>query len=195
MIVALDQRPLLIAIAGPNGAGKSTFFASHVSYTNLPFINADIIAAEAQLGAYEAAEVAEAFRKERFGRQESFVFETVYSDPVADKLSFLKEAVAAGYNVVLFFIGLASADTSLDRVAQRVLQGGHSVPKDKIYGRYDRTMENLRLSLLRLPTVMVYDNEDLRDPHRFVLAAGNGRILEQAEPLPEWLKPLLPKLS
>jgi hypothetical protein len=53
-------------------------------------------------------------------------------------------------------------------------------------------MENLRLSLRRLPLVLVYDNDDLREPHRFCLAAGMGRVLESVERLPGWLLPLLP---
>jgi predicted ABC-type ATPase len=191
--LSLDARPTLIAIAGPNGAGKSTFHYAQTSYTGLPFVNADVIAAETGVGAYEAAEIAETIRRERFARRESFIFETVFSDPVAEKLGFLEEAISVGYTVVLFFIGISSADVSMDRVGMRVLEGGHSVPGDKLTTRYPRTLENLRLSMLRLPLVLVYDNDNLRDPHRFVLAAGNGVILEEAAPIPNWLRPLLPK--
>ena len=188
----LDARPILIAIAGPNGAGKSTLYETQISYTGLPFVNADILAAEGELGAYEAAEVAEAIRRERFARRESFIFETVFSDPVAEKLAFLEEAVEAGYTVVLFFVGISSPDVSLDRVAQRVVEGGHGVPTDKLVTRYPRTMENLRLSMLRLPLVLVYDNDDLREPHRFCVAAGMGKVLEASGVVPGWLRGLLP---
>ncbi|MGD0798721.1 MAG: hypothetical protein ABR910_13455 [Acidobacteriaceae bacterium] len=191
MKLQLDARPILIAIAGPNGAGKTTFYNSQISYTGLPFVNADAIALEAGIGAYEAAEVAETMRREKFVRRESFVFETVFSDPVAEKVGFLEEATRAGYNVVLFFIGISSPDASIDRVGMRVLEGGHSVPQDKLASRFPRTMENLRLAILRLPLVLVYDNDDLRDPYRFVFAAGNGAVLEKARSLPTWLTPAL----
>jgi predicted ABC-type ATPase len=190
----LDARPILIAIAGPNGAGKTTFYRSQISYTGLPFVNADAIALKAGIGAYEAAEVAETIRREKFARRESFVFETVFSDPVAEKVGFLEEAARSGCDVVLFFIGVSSAETSVDRVAMRVLQGGHNVPQDKLASRFPRTMKNLRLAILRLPLVLVYDNDDLRDPYRFVLAAGNGAILEKARSLPAWLTPVLPRV-
>ncbi len=189
----LDARPILIGIAGPNGAGKSTFYQAQVSYTGLPFVNADVIAAESSLGAYEAAEVAEAIRRERFARRESFIFETVFSDPVGEKLAFMEEALEAGYTVVLFFIGISSPDVSTERVGLRVLQGGHAVPGDKLTTRYPRTMENLRLSMLRLPLVLVYDNDDLREPHRFCLAAGMGKVLETIGETPEWLRRVLPR--
>ncbi len=53
-------------------------------------------------------------------------------------------------------------------------------------------MENLRLAMLRLPLVLVYDNDDLREPHRFCAAAGMGKVLEVNEPVPEWPLGLLP---
>ena len=39
-------------------------------------------------------------------RGESFIMETVFSDPVGDKVSFLEEAVQLGYEVILCFIGI-----------------------------------------------------------------------------------------
>lgn len=184
--------PILVAIAGPNGAGKSTFYRSYLEHETLPFINADILAAQLRLGAYEAAELAEEARREMFERHESFIFETVFSDPVGGKLAFLEEAVSAGYNVVLCFVGINSPEKSEERVIVRVLEGGHDVPTDKLVTRFPRTMENLRLALLRLPLVLVYDNDDRNQPHLFCVAAGMGKVLEIVEPVPEWLKVLLP---
>jgi predicted ABC-type ATPase len=100
--------------------------------------------------------------------------------------------VANGYHVVLCFVGVSRPEKSLQRVAVRVMEGGHDVPTDKVMSRYPRVMENLRLALLRLPLVLVYDNDDLREPHRFCLAAGMGKVLEVWEPVPEWLRGLLP---
>src|SRR5262249_26621252 len=118
-----DQRPIVVAIAGPNGAGKTTFFHSHLAAAGLPFINADVLARELRLPPYAAAQAADAMRREFLRRRESFVFETVFSDPVGDKITFLEEAVRAGYIVVLCYIALASAEQSGQRVAMRVSQG------------------------------------------------------------------------
>ncbi len=193
MIPSLDARPILIAIADPNGAGKSTLYEAHLSYTGLPFVNADVIAAETGVGAYEAAEVAESFRRERFARRESFIFETVFSDPVGDKLAFLEEASQTGYTVVLFFVGISGPARSVDRVGMRVYEGGHNVPANKLVERYPRVMENLRRALARLPLVLVYDNDDLRAPHRFCLAMGYGKVLERVEPVPDWVRAAMPE--
>ncbi|MGY8673796.1 MAG: hypothetical protein ACKVHO_14560, partial [Verrucomicrobiia bacterium] len=54
----LDKRPIVVAVAGSNGAGKSTFYHAHLANVALRYVNADDIAAELVLGAYEGADVA-----------------------------------------------------------------------------------------------------------------------------------------
>jgi predicted ABC-type ATPase len=91
------------------------------------------------------------------GREESFVFEAVFSDPVGDKVAFLPEAAQCGY-VVLCYIGLSGLDQSAERVEMRVSQGGQDVPDDKLQARLPRTLANLRAAIARLPHVALSDN-------------------------------------
>jgi predicted ABC-type ATPase len=100
------------------------------------------LAGELGTDAYQAAEVAAELRQEFASQRESFVFEIAFSDPVGDKLSFLKNATRRGYTVVLCFIGIADADRSEERIALRVSQVGHDVPTDKLNARFPRTMSN-----------------------------------------------------
>jgi predicted ABC-type ATPase len=182
----LDSRPLIVALAGPNGAGKSTFFQAHLRPAGLRFVNADDLARELGVGAYEAAELANQLRRALVEQRESFVFETVLSDPVGDKVSFLRDAAGSGYTVVLCFIGLDSVQTSEQRVAMRVLQGGHDVPTEKLAARYDRTLANLRRAIRELPFVQIFDNSDLRHPFRKVAEFEHGNIVDASEPKPDW---------
>ena len=187
-----DQRPLLVAIAGPNGAGKTTFYHAHLEPAGLRFINADVIARELNLDAYAAAKVTDALRRELVKRNESFVFETVFSDYAGDKLGFLKDAGRAGYTVVLCYIGLASPELSGERVAMRVSQGGHDVPAEKLKSRFPRTLANLKVAIRDLPHVLIYDNSDLNVPYRQVAIFNHGQLRHLQEPIPERLRPLLP---
>src|SRR5919197_548580 len=180
----LDARPVIVALAGPNGAGKTTFYGAHLARAGLRFVNADELARELELGPYEAAEAAKNVRETLVDQRESFVFETVFSDPVGDKLEFLRGASAIGYTVVLCFIGLESPELSEERVAMRVMQGGHDVLKEKLASPYPRTMENLRRAIRELPRVLVFDNSDLGRPFRKVAAFEAGRPVELNEPLP-----------
>ena len=187
----LDQRPIVVALAGPNGAGKTTFYYSHLQSAGLRLVNADIIARELNIDAYEAARIASAVREELIRQRESFVFETVFSDPVGDKLAFLREAVRNGYTVLLCFIGLSSPEVSDQRVAMRVSQGGHDVPTEKLFSR-PRILVNLRTALRDLQHVWVFDNDDLRIPYRLTAVCESGNIIRLDQPVPRWLHPLLP---
>jgi len=189
--VQFDRRPVIVAIAGPNGAGKTTFYNAHLRPAALRFINVDLLARELDLEPYGAARVADAMRRELLKRRESFVFETVFSDPVGDKLAFLKEAARSGYTVVLCFIGIASPEVSKDRVAMRVSQGGHDVPNEKLESRFPRTLANLKAATRELPHVLIFDNSDLSTPLRQVAVFEQGSLVCSTDPVPDWFQRLL----
>jgi predicted ABC-type ATPase len=188
----LDQRPVIVALAGPNGAGKTTFYHAHLQPAALRFLNADVLACELGLDPYAAARLDDRLRRELVAERASFVFETEFSDPVGDKLTFLKDAASVGYTVVLCFIGISGPEVSEERVAMRVSQGGHDVPPEKLAARYPRTQANLQAAIRELPHVWIFDNDDLRTPFRQVAVFQNGRHVSLGPSLPKWLRPLLP---
>jgi predicted ABC-type ATPase len=186
----LDDRPLVVAIAGPNGAGKTTFYQAHVAPSGLRLVNADRIAKELAIDAYSAASIAGAIRRELVSAGESFAFETVLSDPVGEKLAFLKACADEGYTVALLFIGLANPALCAQRVAMRVSQGGHDVPAAKLRSRFPRTLRNLKSATSKLPHVIVFDNSDLARPYRLICAFEHGVAVSKSQPLPAWFRQL-----
>ena len=164
MSLPLDQRRVIVALAGPNGAGKTTFYHAHLQPAGLRFVNADVLAQELGIEPYGAARVAASVRQELVRQRESFGFETVFSDPVGEKLAFLKAAAQAGYNTILCFIGTAGPEVS----------------------------EQLKAALRDLPNVWVFDNNDLRTPYRLVAILEIGRVVKLQRPVPKWLTLLLP---
>lgn len=187
----LGRRPIVVALAGPNGAGKTTFFDAHLSTTGLDFVNADDLSLSLSIDPYAAAELADSIRRQLVRERASFVFETVFSDPVGDKIAFLKETERAGYTVVLIFIGVSGANVSGERVAMRASQGGHDVPAPKLTARYPRVLRNLAQALEELPHIFVYDNSDLKRPYRPVAEKTEGGKVIPHKPVPVWLRPLL----
>jgi predicted ABC-type ATPase len=188
----VGQNPVVVAIAGPNGAGKSTFYEAHLKDAGLHFVNADTLALSLGMDAYVAAAVADKIRRDFVEQRQSFIFETVFSDPVGDKLEFLKAAERAGFAVLLIFIGIASPELSNTRVAMRSASGGHDVPRDKLNERYPRTMRNLKRSLSELQNVLVYDHSDLDAGYRLVATRENLGPVQVHKPTPAWLRKLLP---
>ena len=187
----LDARPLIVAIAGPNGAGKSTFYHALLREGGLRFVNADELAKELELDPYTAAKVANALRDELVRQRESFVFETVFSDPIGDKVAFLQEAEAKGYNVALCYIDISAPEVSEQRVAMRVSQGGHDVPTDKLITRFPRILANLKAAIEKLPLVLVFDNDNLAAPYRRAAEFERGQRKSWTEPIPAWLRSIL----
>ena len=188
----MTAQPLLLVLAGPNGAGKSTFYERYLARCSLPFVNADRIALE-QFGtndparAMDAARIADEVRAAHVARRESFIFETVLSDPVGAKVAFFQAARNSGYHVEAHFIGIASPALSAARVSHRVALGGHDVPLEKLQARYARTLDNLTRLLDAASRVTIYDNSDATRPHRPVAVLENGVLLAAADPLPAWL--------
>jgi predicted ABC-type ATPase len=130
--------PVLHLGAGPNGTGKTTLATRViVPATGLPFVDADVIAAQhwptAQAEhAHQASQVASEQRGELIAIRRSFITETFFSHP--STLALIREAHAAGYHVTLHVV-LVPDDLT---VARGVRRGGHAVPEDTIRERYHR---------------------------------------------------------
>jgi predicted ABC-type ATPase len=179
-------------LAGPNGAGKSTFYDAFLAESPLPFLNADLVAAELQLDSFEAARLLDATRQRRIDDGLGFITETVFSDPYGHKLSFLRDAIAAGFDVTLVFVGLASAELSGRRVAQRVAQGGHDVPRDRLERRFERSVANLREAIQFVPRVEIFDNSLDDTPYRKVATFTAGELTWRMRgTIPSWCRNII----
>ena len=168
------SKPLLVMLAGPNGAGKSTFHEAHLSHLGLPFLNADVLARETGIDAYEAAKSIAAIRDDFIATGNGFITETVLSDPVGEKVGVLAGAAKAGFDVTLIYVGIKSSDLSRRRVKARVAAGGHDVPVEKLAARYERSLNNLERAIAQLPRVLIYDNSSFDSPHRFLAEFRDG---------------------
>ena len=192
--------PFLLIIAGPNGAGKSSHWDREYRSRNLqiPHVNADEIArgmpASPDRDKHAMFE-AQRRRREHIDRRESFAFETVFSHH--GKLQEIKPARKAGYFIRLVFIGLADAQLCIARVQRRVALGGHSVPVDRIPGRYARNLENLAKAVLLVDEAAIWDNSGEDQAPRVVVEFQDAKVKAKAASLPAWvmeaLGPLLAK--
>lgn len=180
-------KPLILAIAGPNGAGKSTLREHLLADKSLPFINADEISKKHNIDPYAAAAIAKEERERLFHDRKSFSFETVLSDPVGDKVAFLTRARESGYFVNVHFIALPSADFSRARVMQRVEEGGHDVPDEKIAARFPRVLANLARLLGEVDELVIYDNSSAEHPFRLIARFLGKDLIELTAAVPSYL--------
>jgi predicted ABC-type ATPase len=182
--------PLLLIFAGPNGAGKSSHWDREYRSRNLqiPYVNADEIARGMPASPERdknAMFEAQRRRREHINRRESFAFETVFSH--RGKLEEIKLARKAGYFIRLVFIGLAGPQLCIARVQRRIALGGHSVPADRIPGRYARNLENLAKAVLLVDEAVICDNSAEDQAPSVPVEFRNGKAKTKAVSLPAWI--------
>jgi predicted ABC-type ATPase len=184
----------LWVLAGGNGAGKSTFYQLALAPKGMKLINADTIAKAIQPGhpesvSYEAAGIAEKIRIALLHQGASFCFETVFSHP--SKIDFIAKAKSLGYEVILVYIHLATLQLNEARVHQRVSEGGHRVPAEKIHSRIPRTIEHIAAVLPLVDEARLLDNSLRDDPFQQVCVFRRGVCVWTAAPAPAWLKQIV----
>jgi|WetSurMetagenome_2_1015567.scaffolds.fasta_scaffold01448_15 predicted ABC-type ATPase len=146
-------------IAGPNGSGKSSATGKYKSDSpDFPsiYINADNIKKQFYLTDKQAQGKADEMRQTALSRGESFAFETVMSH--LSKIDVLREAKEKGYETRTLYITTQDPQINKIRVQQRVADGGHTVPEEKIEPRYDRSMAFMPLALLYSDKAKVFNN-------------------------------------
>jgi len=181
-------------LVGGNGAGKSTFYNLFLKDLGLPFINADVLAKiaypdEPEKRSLDAAKLAEQLRMNLLLAGQSFCFETVYSHP--SKIDFVAQAKSLRYDIIMVMIHLQDAGLNRSRVAERIIEGGHSVPEDKINSRIPRTLKYIRMTLPLCDQFHVYDNSSSDAPYQRVLTINNGIVTRHINHLPDWAEELL----
>lgn len=108
------------------------------------------------IDSYLAARILDYIRKELLALKVGFTFETVMSHE--SKVKFLKDAQEQGYRTYLYFVTTEDPDINVDRVKQRVKNGGHPVEESKIRERYFRSMEMLIDAIEVSDRAFLYDN-------------------------------------
>ncbi|HLX68732.1 MAG TPA: Zeta toxin family protein [Verrucomicrobiae bacterium] len=159
-----SKSPRCIIIAGPNGAGKTTFAREFLPKDArvIHFVNADLIAGGLSPLRPELATLAggRLFLAEldRLARARvDFAFESTLSGLVY--LNRLKRWKSSGYHIEISYLRLSSPRLGIRRIAARVKQGGHHVPRADVLRRFNRSWLNFQRYYCPLADAWaVYDN-------------------------------------
>lgn len=187
MPLMVEPRPQLRIIAGPNGSGKTTFVRDFLPrYVSIPhFVNADLIAAglepfAPEVAALRAARVMIEEIRSLAAEGADFAFETTLSG--RSYVPMLRGFRDQGYKIYLYFLWLPDVAINLERVAQRVRQGGHNVPEEDVRRRYRRGIANfLRIYRGLADSWLVFDNSGLWP--REVASSLDGAVAILDEPM------------
>jgi predicted ABC-type ATPase len=194
-------------LAGTNGAGKSSvagamFRQAGADYFNPDEATARILTANPDTSPADANSAAwhegKRLLERAIAERLDFAFETTLGGHTISAL--LRQALAAGIDVRMWFVGLSGPELHMARVRARVARGGHDIPEEKIRQRYDRSRLNLIELMPRLTELRVFDNSFDADPHaghapqpKLILHLAAGTTLQRVElsRTPQWAKALV----
>ncbi len=121
--------------------------------------------------------------REFLENRQSFAIETTLSS--RSTLATILQAEERGFVVHLIYVCVDNAERSIQRVCERVTQGGHDVPEVDVRRRYERSLQNLPDVLRRVHKGIVFENSGNR-PRR-VLETQAGVIVWRADTQTEWV--------
>jgi predicted ABC-type ATPase len=154
--------PTLYIIAGPNGVGKTTFADRYLpdEAKQLEFVNADLIARglspyDPEAVAMEAGRIAVTRIRELISSRIGFTWETTLSGKTA--IVWLPQA---RYVLKTYFLWVRNPETTIRRIRQRVVEGGHDITEDVSRRRFFKTIQNFFTIYRPLMTSWkLYENE------------------------------------
>jgi len=205
--MTISKPPRVYVLAGVNGAGKSSIAGAAFRQLGGDYYNTDEVArklraAELALSPADANSMAwhagvrllERAIEERL----DYAFETTLGGNTITKL--LARAASQGIELYVWYVGLSSPELHIERVLSRVSKGGHDIPPEQIYQRFERSRLNLIELLPLIAELRFYDNSVNADPSAghapnptLILHVEHGNIVYLIEPqeVPDWSKPIV----
>ncbi len=141
-----------------------------------------------EVNSYLASVLSDFIRHRLLAAHRSFTFETVMSSP--DKVEFMRSARQQGFRTYLYFVATDDPEINIERVRNRVLNGGHPVPTEKIIERYARSLALLPAAIEQSSRAYVFDNSGANN--LLIAEITEGRDMElRADAVPHWFMPVL----
>lgn len=214
-VVPVPPPPRIFVLAGTNGAGKSSIGGATIRQRGGLYFNPDeaaraIRAVNPQLSQTQANSAAwhegKRLLQQAIVNRQDYAFETTLGGNTVVKL--LEEAALKGFEVRIWYVGLASPEHHLARVKARVVKGGHDIPEADVRRRFDHSRLQLIKLLPCVAELRLYDNTAQADPSAgvapkpqmvmhwqsgAVLGQPRGRVVAPADlrPTPNWAKPIV----
>lgn len=153
-----ENQAIMYVFAGNNGSGKSTFrnliSEKQGIQTN---IDPDSLAKKyTENKEIRAGREAILLIKGLISDKMNFSMETTLSGRLP--LKQIESAKKNGFRVIIYYLGLEKLTINLNRIRQRVEQGGHNIPKEDVLRRESRSLKNLMNLVFVADEIHLIDN-------------------------------------
>jgi predicted ABC-type ATPase len=165
---------------------NSSLLRENSSLNTLRFSEGKITFSDTEPDDYFPSMISDFIHNKLISSRQSFTFETVMSFP--GKIALLQKAQNSGYRTYLYYIATEDPDINISRVHHRVKMGGHSVPKNKIITRYQKSLDLLVNAVRASNRAYIFDNS-MADKPICLAEITDGKKLEmKADQMPMWFK-------
>ncbi|MCF2488716.1 zeta toxin family protein [Dyadobacter sp. CY347] len=199
--------PELFVITGPNGAGKSSNANVLIPKPTVsPVFDGDKLFYHLLDKHYKVTKVAKQARElaedelqlifaEQVGKAISGNLDYAYEGHFNTENSWqnIRKFREAGYKINMTFLALDNVNTSLQRVAVRVSQGGHYVAPAHIYENFYGNIKFLDQNLSLIDQLTIIDNSSINSVHILTLENAKISFIRKTK-LPAWMKNDMPEL-
>jgi predicted ABC-type ATPase len=139
------------------------------------------------MNSYYASVLADFLRRKALDSSKSFTFETVMSAP--DKVELLRQAQGQAFRTYLYYVATDDPSINVQRVRNRVSQGGHDVLEEKIVSRYHRSLGLLLEAIRHTHRAFFFDTSKTQSWY-FAEITGGTLLDLKSEAMPNWFRPI-----
>ena len=147
-------------------------------------INKSVVSSKNKnINSYESSLLVDFIRYTLLSNKSKLTFETVMSH--SSKVDILKKSKDLGYKNYLYYISTDDVELNISRVRERVKEGGHDVPLDKITSRYYNSLKLLHKAVVYTYRTYIFDNSS--DRSVLILDIFNDEITIHSNFIPNWV--------
>lgn len=153
----------VVVMLGVNGSGKTTIANELAKNLDIPLINMDLIGRRpySSVEDYnqmmtERLQIARKMMDDKLISRQSFITELTLS--TAKDLDFLKHVKQSSATLITIFVLTRDVEINISRIENRVNNGGHNVPLQKIERRFPKLLANMPLAIDESDICFIYDN-------------------------------------
>jgi len=196
-----DERPQLIVVAGPNGAGKSSI-SKYISSPDALIFDPDrefkrLEIKYPDLPAESIAYATDTYFLDQVDfvlmNRRSFTIETNFRDAgLMDTVTRFKDA---GYVTGMVYMLLPIIAQSIERVKNRVREGGHFVDEQSIRYNFSEGRKNLVFFSDRFDNLELLDSSGAPEKAQSLLRIHQHKLIYEQSHKPDWAKDLFTEFN
>lgn len=191
---SIDQAVMYV-FAGNNGSGKSTFRNLIAEKQGIPTnIDPDSLAKKFTSNKeIRAGREAIRLTEELIRDKQDFSMETTLSGRLP--LKQMSSAKENGFRIVVYYLGVEKIAINLNRIRQRVEQGGHNIPEEDVRRRESRSISNLMNVIMIADEIHLIDNTYMQATIAASILKMEYKIHLPESKLPGWIGRVLKEVD